>query len=527
MSDDTPLALVFGTGVFIRGYMGWFLQHAVDKQTWRGNAIGIKLTRGMPLGSGFIEGRSYPLIVRGIREGKQIDESSEVSVIKRWIDPHTANGYADLLATARHHVVDLIVSNATEAGLCYVPTPRPTNGYCPDSYPAKLTAWLAERFATVHERPVPPGQAPGREHITVLPLELVVDAGRRLADLVRQHADCWELGPAFTEWLDAHVSFRSALVDRIVTKPGHEDDPMLVVAEPYQLLCVEAEEESSEKMDGPSGAERQHSGEVHEIKRQRRACSGSTGSSNACHGGGGGGGGGEGGGGGGGGEGGGTFERKLGFRRAGLNVVYTRDLAAWRVRKVRVLNGAHHTLCFLGMRLQLTNVRDCMEHATLGPFVRHVLKKEVLPTLDGDETELEAYAEAVLERFTNPFLDHRLASIGLNSSAKVRERLIPTIADFMRRQVRLQPLDPDPSTAASSPEGGAPPPGLTLALAAFLAHEAPPLDGCEPADVRTEVAKSVPGLSPALEAAVKALQGCSSAATTEAHIAAVMHENVS
>ena len=77
------------------------------------------------------------------------------------------------------------------------------------------------------------------------------------------------------------------------------------------------------------------------------------------------------------------------------------------------------------------------------------------------------------------------------------------------------------------PEPRTHPPQLTLALAAFLAHEAPPLDGCEPADVRTEVAKRVPGLSPALEAAVKALQGCSSAATTEAHIAAVMqmHEN--
>ena len=202
------------------------------------------------------------------------------------------------------------------------------------------------------------------------------------------------------------------------------------------------------------------------------------------------------------------MEGALGLHAAGLNVVYSPDLDAWRKRKVRVLNGAHHTIVFLGMRLGLGNVRECLEHSALGPFVRHVLSAEVLPTLAGDESELRSYSGAVLERLANPFLDHRLAAIGLNSAAKVRERLLPTIADYAR--------------LAQPGKGQRLPPGLTLALAAFLAHVEPRLAGCETTAVRQDADVMVPGLGAALDEAVASLRGQDAEATAAQLMAVVL-----
>jgi len=97
------------------------------------------------------------------------------------------------------------------------------------------------------------------------------------------------------------------------------------------------------------------------------------------------------------------------------------------------------------------------------------------------------YADAVLERFSNPFLDHRLSAIALNSAAKLRVRLLPSIAAF-------------------AAEHGAPPPGLVLALAAFFAYDGPKLDGCETEPLRTDLGAEVRGLGAAVDAAVASLR---------------------
>lgn len=131
----------------------------------------------------------------------------------------------------------------------------------------------------------------------------------------------------------------------------------------------------------------------------------------------------------------------------GLNVVSAPDLAPWRERKVRLLNGGHACLVFTGLLGGLVHVADAMNDEVHRAFLERCLREEVLPTLAGEG--LEGYLDDVLERFANPFLDHRLDAIRLNSHAKVHVRLLPAMRDHAART-------------------GALPPGLVTALAAFL-----------------------------------------------------------
>ena len=523
---DAPAGLVvqFGHGVFMRGHIDWMLQRSRDAGLWAGKVVGVKLTsRGGigPLGAA----PAYPLAVRGARGGARIDEASEVDIVERWLNPHDndakgGGGLAALLATATAPHVAAVVSNSTEAGIAYTAAPSPFDRRgvakrCPESFPAKLTLWLATRFGAGLG-----GAGAGGAKLTILPLELVEDAAAKLRGIVLRHANDWRLGDhaalnagalaasstfgydtaggatAFEAWLAEHVEFRSTLVDRIVTKPDDADDPRLVVVEPYHLLVVE---------EPPAAA----AAAAHAATATATATATTSG---------------------------GELERQLRLKAAGLNVVYARDLARWRTRKVRLLNGAHHALVFLGLRLGLGNVRECMAHAALGSFVRHVLAREVAPALDGadltarataEQAEVDGYVATVLERFTNPFLDHRLASIALNSAAKARVRLLPAIGDYQARAHAQQ------EASSSSVEGGAGrseqgasvargrgaalPPGLVLALAAFFAYDGPPLAGCDAEPTRAEACAEVAGLAEALERATAALRD-----DTEAAIRAVV-----
>jgi len=257
--------------------------------------------------------------------------------------------------------------------------------------------------------------------VTVLPFELVEDNGQKLKEIILQHADDWCLGPNFRAWLHECCDFRSTLVDRIVTKPSSSEHPLLTIAEPYHLLAIEGDN---------------------------------------------------------------SLEERLPLLAAGANVLYLDDLSQQRSRKVRVLNGAHHTIAFLGMAMGKGSVLDCMKDDVLNRFLKHVLFQEVLPSLQTDAQDLQElrhYAETILERFANPWLDHRLEAIAMNSAAKVPVRLIPSIVDYLERFGEL-------------------PHGLILAVAAFLAYDGS-TKGCETSQVENSC-QAVNGLSRAVEAAM-------------------------
>jgi fructuronate reductase len=114
---------------------------------------------------------------------------------------------------------------------------------------------------------------------------------------------------------------------------------------------------------------------------------------------------------------------------ASVGVTLTGDVAAWEKAKLRILNGAHSTLAYLGLLLGLETVADAMAHPALSAFVKRLVGEEIIPTLQPSPIDLQSYVEATLERFRNPAIQHRLSQIAWDGSQKLPYRLLDTILD--------------------------------------------------------------------------------------------------
>ncbi len=118
--------------------------------------------------------------------------------------------------------------------------------------------------------------------------------------------------------------------------------------------------------------------------------------------------------------------------KAGIDVVFTNDQTPYRTRKVRFLNGAH-TASVLGAHLaNLTFVHEMVADEKFGSFLKKVLFEEVMPTIDLPEADKKQYADSIFDRFANPFANHRLLSIALNSTSKWKVRVLPTLLDYVK-----------------------------------------------------------------------------------------------
>jgi tagaturonate reductase len=128
-------------------------------------------------------------------------------------------------------------------------------------------------------------------------------------------------------------------------------------------------------------------------------------------------------------------------------IVVAPDITSYRERKVRLLNGGHTTLVPPALLLGCETVREAVSHPALGRFVRHAMLDEIVPTLDAEGAA--EFAEAVLDRFRNPFIRHALVDITLQATMKVRVRVVPSIVAYTARM-------------------GRPPQSLAFGFAAFL-----------------------------------------------------------
>jgi tagaturonate reductase len=124
------------------------------------------------------------------------------------------------------------------------------------------------------------------------------------------------------------------------------------------------------------------------------------------------------------------LEKEFPLQKAGINVVYTPDMQPYRTRKVRFLNGAHTATVLEGHLAGFTFVDELVKDPKFNAFFRQILFEEISPTIDLPEDDKRTYAESVLERFANPFANHRLLSISLNSVSKWKVRVLPTILDY-------------------------------------------------------------------------------------------------
>ena len=218
----------------------------------------------------------------------------------------------------------------------------------------------------------------GLPGVTVLPCELLEGNGGRLLRVVLEQAAEWSLPDPLVEWLRTECSWHDTLVDRIVSAPPPEDP--LAASDP---LFAVAEPFALWLIRGSLSLA-------------------------------------------------GLVEHPA--------VKLVDELEHYYLRKVRILNGAHTALVAKARPLGIETVRQAVLDPDTGPWLKSLLMEEIVPTLEGRTEDPEQFALDTLERFANPFLEHRLADIALHHEVKLQTRLVPTLDEFRRRFGRTPKL---------------------------------------------------------------------------------------
>ena len=127
------------------------------------------------------------------------------------------------------------------------------------------------------------------------------------------------------------------------------------------------------------------------------------------------------------------------------------DVAPYETAKLRMLNGAHSALAYLGLQRGYEFVHQAIADSELRPLVEQLMRDEAAPTIDtAAGQDVMAYADELLERFANPALNHRLAQIAMDGSEKIPQRWLETLAFHQQRGRRC--------------------PAILEALAAWIVH---------------------------------------------------------
>lgn len=368
--------LQFGEGNFLRAFTDYWFDMANEKAGWNGKCVLVQpIAQGLTQLINRQEGL-YTLYLRGRQNGEKVDAKRVISSVSRCLNPYEKQDYDAMMDVAAGEALEYIVSNTTEAGIVYDPSCRLED--CPPaSFPAKLTQVLLHRWRA------------GRPGVVVLSCELIDNNGKELLRCVNQYIKQWRLKEGFARWVNGDCTFCSTLVDRIV--PGRIRD----AAEAARL------EEENGYRDALIDV-----GEVFGVWNI---------------------------------EGPEWLAEKLPFRAAGLNCPVVPDVTPYKKRKVRILNGAHTGFVPGAYLAGYDIVRDCMQDDVILGFMNRMLHEEVIPTLPLDRQDLEAFAAAVQDRFNNPFINHELMSITLNSTSKWRARNMPSLLEYAQTAGKLPP----------------------------------------------------------------------------------------
>ena len=366
--------LQFGEGNFLRAFVDYWFDLANEKADWNGKCVLVQpIAPGLAKMINEQEGL-YTLYLRGSENGQKVDDKRVISSVSRCLNPYEKADYEKMMDVAASDDLEIIVSNTTEAGIVYDPACQ-QNDCPPSSFPAKLTQVLYHRYKA------------GKKGIIMLACELIDNNGKELLKCVNQYIDQWGLEDGFKKYVNEDCTFCGSLVDRIVPgrirdpkevaeleeKHGYAD-PLLDVGEVFGVWVIE----------GPA-----------------------------------------------------ELEDKLPFKKAGVNVMVVPDVTPYKKRKVRILNGAHTGFVLGAYLAGFDIVRDCMHDETILGYMNKMLLQEVVPILPLDQDDCKKFAAAVEDRFNNPFVNHELMSISLNSTSKWRARNMPSFLEYIEKNGKL------------------------------------------------------------------------------------------
>ncbi len=359
----------FGEGNFLRTFVDYYFDNLNKEDNCKNYSVTIikPITFGN-LDKFHAQNNKYNIVLRGVENGKPIEKVYKVNSVDDVIDPFNEIEKFNALAVDKN--LKIVVSNTTEAGICYNGSDE-FDGFEKITYPAKLTKFLYARFNA------------GLDGVYMMPVELIDNNATELYKCVKKYIELWSLGKDFENFIDKKCYFLNTLVDRIVSgNPKTEEDKkhieeiigyndqLVSIGEPFGLWAVE------------------NKGDIKNIIKE------------GSH---------------------------------GIDVVITDNIGYYKKRKVRVLNGSHTNLVPAGLWHGAITVYDCMINERLSKFLVDTLNEEIIPFVSSDIQATTEFASSVKERFLNPYLNHELISISLNSISKWRARNLPSFKNYYEK----------------------------------------------------------------------------------------------
>ncbi|HRP57571.1 tagaturonate reductase [Agriterribacter sp.] len=367
--DLPEKVLQFGTGVLLRGLPDYFIDKANRQGIFNGRVVVVKSTDTGGTGAFEEQEGLYTLCIRGIDKGQKVEENHICSAISRVLS--AKQQWEEILKCAHNPQLQIIISNTTEVGITLVEEDIRQDP--PASFPAKLLAFLYERYKACN----------GGVHggMVIVPTELIVGNGDRLAEIVLTLARYNKLEDGFVHWLKANNTFCNSLVDRIVPgKPAAEakqkiesdlgyTDELLIMCEVYRLWAIEGHDK---------------------------------------------------------------VKNILSFAPADSGVIIAPDIEMYRELKLRLLNGTHTLSCGFAFLSGFNTVKDAMEDEAFGQFVHDLMLSEIAPAIPAkvNAEEAERFGLQVLDRFRNPFIKHQWISITMQYTSKVKMRVVPVLLKY-------------------------------------------------------------------------------------------------
>ncbi len=364
--------LQFGTGVLLRGLCDYFVDKANRAGQFKGRVVLVKSTAKGGADAFDTQDGLYTHCIKGIDEGKQVEEYLVNASISRTLT--ASKEWDSILACATSPDMQIIISNTTEVGIQYVAN-DPISGACPLSFPAKLLAFLQARFQHF--------DGAASAGMVIIPTELIINNGDVLKGIVLKLAADHGLSRDFVQWLEKSNHFCNSLVDRIV--PGSPDattnaaiseqlgfeDSLMIISEVYSLWAIQG------------GAE---------------------------------------------------VKKILSFAQADKGVVIAEDIEIYRELKLRLLNGTHTFMCGMSYLLGFRLVKDVMANGYLSKLIMNLMLSELALAIPYkmDFKVADRFGRAVLDRFRNPFINHKLIDITVQYTTKMRMRNVPLLMNYYK-----------------------------------------------------------------------------------------------
>lgn len=364
--------LQFGTGVLLRGLPDYFIDKANRQGIFNGRIVVVKSTSQGDSSVFDKQDGLYTLCVRGLENGKKIEENSINASISRVLSANEE--WEKVLECAHNRDLQIIISNTTEVGIQLMNDD--VRHHPPKSYPGKLLAFLYERFKAFG----------GSAHsgMVIVPTELIPDNGKKLESIVLELAHLNSLEDEFIEWIEQHNRFCSSLVDRIV--PGKPDadvlpaienelgytDGLLTMSEVYRLWAIEGDA---------------------------------------------------------------YIKNVLSFVRADEGVIIEPDIDIYRELKLRLLNGTHSLSCGVAFLAGCQNVKQAMDDELISSYISELMQHEIAPSIPYKVNlqHAQEFSAKVLDRFRNPYINHQWISITMNYSSKMKLRCVPVLLKHYER----------------------------------------------------------------------------------------------